>query len=217
MENQAKIACSVCLSLIILMAACHPNTYKKIKNPELLQISPPNNLVINPKLISYNDNAINKVLFEGKIYPLEDVIDSETFDLLSNFKEDSLKIVLPYYTEMRLSCYYKDKNYIYFFDQFEDSVLRVMGSANDYYIVGGAYLIVNGTVYCLAQEVKLADINSFRVIHSFQDHSEWEFAFGIDMNYIYEGSHIMTKKSFNQKFWPNPDTLKALYYKQLPD
>jgi hypothetical protein len=199
------------------MAACHPNAHKKIKNPELLQVSPSNNLVINSEFISFNDKAINKVLFNGKIYPLEDVIDPETFDLLPNFKEDSLKIALPYYTGMHLYCYYKDKNYIYFFDEFEDSVLRVMSSADNYFIAGGAYLIINNNVYCFAQHVKQADKNSFRVIQSFENHSEWKFAFGVDKNYIYEGAHIMTRKNFDQKFWPNPDSLKLLYYERLPD
>jgi hypothetical protein len=217
MENQAKIIYSVCLGLIILMAACHLNVHNKIKNPRLLQVTPSNNLAINPEFINYNNKVIDSVFFDGKTHPLTDIIDPKTFDLLPNFKEDSLKIALPYYSQAHMRCYYKDVNYIYFFEEFEDSVLRVMGSTDDYIIAGGPYLIINNTVYCFAQQVKQADKNSFKVIYSFQDHSEWKFAFGIDKNFIYEGAHVMTKKSFDQKFWPNSDSLKALYYERLPD
>jgi len=150
-----------------------------------------------------NDTVFFKVVYtlNNSELPLKDVIDINTFVLIPNTEAEKKKINNIYYQNNLFYNYFKDKNYVYIYDD-NSSKPRFfqVGSSSNYNLLGGAYLKINNKIYWRGLEVVKADINSFKVMNVQKNKSEWEASIGIDQNYLYSGNIIMTLKQFNENY-----------------
>lgn len=206
MENSKKITGKIFIFGITFFSllACF-NKGNDIKNSNLLYFDKTGKLVFTP----HNSTHIIHVIDDNLIKDLEEVLDETTFDLLYDFKEDSLKINNIYYKHNPITTYYKDKYNIYFLT---DTILVNMGKNSEYKILGGAYLKLNNKIFWNAKEIKNVDIRTFHTINIFREKSEWLKTVGLDKNYIYNGNVVMNETMFEKLYWNNTDSLRKQYF-----
>ncbi|MDO5656398.1 MAG: DKNYY domain-containing protein [Flavobacteriaceae bacterium] len=207
MENTKKIIEKTLLIYVFLIGfiGCTQENYN-IKNPEILYVDKKTgNLIFKP----YYSKQITEVIDGNKIKKLKEVLDERTFDLLYNFREDSLKINNIYYNYNPVAVYYRDKNFIYFL---VDSVLIKKGNINEYEVLGGLYLKLNNKIFWNAIEIKNVDIKTFHTINVMREKSEWSKTVGIDKNHIYNSNLIMDESVFDKLYWSNVDSLRKQYF-----
>ena len=86
--------------------------------------------------------------------------------------------------------YFKDKNYIY---MYRDDITKednfpfffVAGKANNYKVLGGAYLQIKDKIYCKGELLNEADVKTFKTAKMRLQHSEWFITIGFDKRKIY--------------------------------
>lgn len=207
MENTTKIIVKTffgCFLLISLFGCIQKNN--NIKNTDILYVDKKTgNLIFKP----YDSMQITEVIDGNKIKKLKEVVDEKTFDLLYNFREDSLKINNIYYKYNPVTVYYRDENFIYFLI---DSVLVKKGDSNEYEVLGGAYLKLHNKIFWNAKEIRDVDIKTFHTINVMREKSEWSKTVGVDKNYIYNGNLIMEESVFDKLYWENIDSLRKQYF-----
>lgn len=239
MENSKKINCLLIILIVLLFQSC--NTRSPIKNPAFLEYDSLGNLRVKiydswcKKDTVYFSEAYD--IQKHKNRSLSKVIDSKTFDLLYNNSDDGKKVHNYFYLQYATNpyfyyYYFKDKKYIYIYVCKYDehtccNKFYIAGKVSDYDVLGGAYLKVGNKIYCEGNEVKGADIKTFRTFNvGWQQYpgvfAEQDITLGMNKNYIYDGSNPINnynefKKDFNNGFdthyiTKNPDSLQKIYF-----
>ncbi|MGO3183421.1 MAG: DKNYY domain-containing protein [Aequorivita sp.] len=213
MENSKKI---IWFIYVLFLFSCQgQNDNTQIKNKDLFTIKDGDNeltlkLPINSKELDCL--FLSEITDEGVTKKVSEVIDFKTFDYLYNFKEDSTKINNEYYVVNPVDNYFKDKNYVYVFQNMNEIPnFFIAGKTSNYDVLGGAYLNVRNVIYWRGNIVNGADVKTFKTINVSRNKSEWRATIGMDKNNLYNGNQIMTLENAKNSYFLSKDLLKKYF------
>ncbi|MGO3183393.1 MAG: DKNYY domain-containing protein [Aequorivita sp.] len=203
-------------SVFILLFSCQgQNDNTQIKNKDLFTIKDGDNeltlkLPINSKELDCL--FLSEITDEGVTKKVSEVIDFKTFDYLYNFKEDKAKINNEYYIVNPVDNYFKDKNYVYVFQNMNETPqFFIAGKTSNYDVLGGAYLKVGNKVYWRGNIVNGADVKTFKTINVPRNKAEWDATIGIDKEHLFNGNQIMTLENATKNYFLSKDLLKKYF------
>ncbi|WP_312342505.1 DKNYY domain-containing protein [Chryseobacterium binzhouense] len=211
MENSKKVI--FYFVLLILIFSCKGqekndfilkhNNNVFVKLPSLLGERREKNFFVKNDTVFFKTVKINDIETE-----IKNSIDIETFALIPINIREKKEINNPYYLSNPFYNYFKDRNYIYIYrDDLPTPEFFQIGKANEYKILGGAYVKINKKIYWRGIEVLNADINSFKVINVQRNKSEWQASIGMDEKHIYSGDKVMDYEEFSKHYFLNDQIL----------
>ena len=191
MENKAKIAyCLLSFLFLFVLSSC---VRTKQGTGYFLIVSPKKATVLRIYQASgfYKKGPfeVRFVKMKDSLYNIADIVDCKTFMNIYDGDDSIARGNNLYYNINPILNYFKDKRYIYCYDNSRDSLydnfLTVLGKSDDYKVLGGAYLQIGDKIYCKGKEVEGADATSFQTIEVLQKDSEWPVVMGKDDKNFY--------------------------------
>lgn len=199
------------LLLFLICLGCK----SEIRNSDFI-IYKNNNLCFKFLNQLYNDSVeLFKVDIDGELVEISKVIDPMTFDIIANFKEDSIAIRNPFYIHNKNINIFKDKNYVYFLidtiRHFEN--LKLVCKISEYKSLGGNYFMIKNEVFYSINKLQEVDISTFKTIDVFEFKSEFPSTLGIDRNSIFQSNQILKKSKLDQYHFSALDSAYTNFFK----
>ena len=217
MENTKKLIVS--LFVFISLFSCGNKENKeviisKIKSPDLI-VKTDRGYVLQLRDFNSVKNdfySVNKLRdLENKLVEIQNVIDFESFENLTNSDEYKNQIKNDYYLRSPIYNYFFDKNYVYIYSYLNGkNDFYISGFKKDLKILGGAYIRVKDTIYCYGDVMKGVDVTTFKTIDVMRNKSEWDATFGLDNYNIYRGGEVLLEEDAVRFYLK--DSIKNKYF-----